>query len=98
VLSTTMTGIAAPMMMHGKMMHGKTMHGKMMSSAKTVYVCKKCSMYYTPAQAKAMKYVDPMGHKLMKMSKVPAGYTMGSKIMMHKKMMMHGTMMHHKTM
>ena len=51
----------------------------MMSHGKSVYVCTKCKEYYTPAQAKAMKYTDSMGHHLTMMPKAPAGYMAGSK-------------------
>ncbi len=51
----------------------------MMSHGKAVYVCTKCKEYYTPAQAKAMKYTDSMGHHLTMMPKAPAGYMAGSK-------------------
>ena len=71
--ATPLTAQAAPKMMsHGKMSH------KMM--AKTVYACTECKMYYTPTQAKSMKYTDPMGHKLTKMAKAPAGFMPGGKM------------------
>lgn len=47
-----------------------------------VYVCKACKAYLTAPDAKKMAYKDPMGHKLVKMSKAPAGYMDGAK--MHK--------------
>ena len=68
--ASPLTAHAAPKMMS----HGKITAGKM------VHACTECKMYYTPAQAKAMKYTDPMGHKLTKMSKAPAGFTNGSKM------------------
>lgn len=78
--ASPLTAHATPKMMsHGKMMHGKMSHGKM-TTGKMVYACTECKMYYSPAQAKAMKYTDPMGHKLTKMSKAPAGFTNGSKM------------------
>ena len=48
--------------------------GKMMSQG--VYVCKMCKGYYSAADAKKIKMMDPMGHKLVMMKKAPAGYKM----------------------
>ncbi|MBV9850685.1 MAG: hypothetical protein JO250_13510 [Armatimonadetes bacterium] len=45
-----------------------------------VYVCKQCKAYYSAAAAKKMGYKDPMGHKLVAMSKAPAGYMNGAKM------------------
>ena len=53
------------------------MHGKK-TAAKTVYICKDCKAYYSPAMAKKMGYKDSMGHTLTKMSQAPAGYMNGS--------------------
>lgn len=44
--------------------------------AKAVYVCNKCKVAYTPAQAMKMGYKDPMGHKMSKMTKLPPGVKM----------------------
>ena len=41
-----------------------------------VYVCKDCKMAYSESDAKKMKMKDGMGHKLTKMSKMPAGFKM----------------------
>ena len=68
-----------PKPMAHSMMH-KPMHT--MTAAKTVYVCKDCKAYYSPTAAKKMGYKDGMGHKLTKMSKVPAGFMDGSKMKM----------------
>ena len=53
------------------------MEGKM---AGPVYACTKCKVYTTPEMAKHMGYRDAMGHKLTKMSQVPAGYTDATKM------------------
>lgn len=53
---------------------------KMDKMDKSVYVCKQCKMYYSAADSKKMGMKDPMGHKLTKMSKAPAGYKMGGKM------------------
>ena len=94
-LASVSASLAADKMMGGKMAPGAMMHkGKPMMGAKMtggVYVCKMCKAAYSPAQAKKMGYKDSMGHKLVKMSKAPAGYSMGG--MMHGGMM-HGGMMH----
>ena len=58
----------------------------MMSHGKAVYVCAKCKEYYTPAQAKAMKYTDSMGHHLTMMPKAPAGFMAGGKMSAGNKM------------
>jgi hypothetical protein len=50
-----------------------------MATTKSVYVCKMCKSYFSPAAAMKMGYKDSMGHKLVKVSKVPAGYMNGSK-------------------
>ena len=42
------------------------MGGKMM--AQSVYACKMCKTYYSAADAKKMKMMDPMGHKMTRMS------------------------------
>jgi hypothetical protein len=48
----------------------------------SVYLCKDCKMYFTPAQAKKMGFKDPMGHKMAKVraSKIPAGYKEAGKM------------------
>lgn len=51
-----------------------------------VYTCSECKVYYSPDAAKKMGYKDPMGHKMTKMDKAPAGYTMGSDMKMGGKM------------
>ncbi len=73
-LAVTVSAVAAPMKPHAMM------HGKMTASSKMVYACKTCHMYYSPTQAKSMHYKDDMGHTLVKMSKAPAGYTVGGKM------------------
>lgn len=45
-----------------------------------VYVCKAMKCYMSPMMAKKMGYKDPMGNKLVKMSKAPAGYMDASKM------------------
>lgn len=65
----------ATMPQTGKM--GKMMNATRMNKmAGPVYVCTPCKMYTNAAGARKMKMMDPMGHKLVKMAKVPAGYTM----------------------
>ena len=66
------------------------MTGKM---GKTVYVCTPCKMYFTEAEAMKMKkdaatgkYLDPMGHKLVPMKRVPPGFKMAAMAKMHGKM------------
>lgn len=59
-----------------KMTHGKK------SVAHTVYVCKHCKTFYSPAMAKKMGYKDGMGHKLVKQAKAPSGYMDGNKMKM----------------
>jgi hypothetical protein len=65
--------------------HAQTTTGSKMSSDKKasmssskmagpVYACSKCKVYTSPEMAKKMGYKDAMGHKLVKMSAVPAGY------------------------
>jgi len=53
----------------------KTMEGKV---AGPVYVCKMCKTYMSAADAKKAGYKDPMGHKMTKMDKPPAGYMAAS--------------------
>jgi hypothetical protein len=48
-----------------------------------VYVCKMCKTVMTPAEAKKAGYKDPMGHKMVKMDKAPAGYTHASMMDSH---------------
>lgn len=55
---------------------------KTAAAAKTVYVCKDCHVYYSPAAAKKSGYKDSMGHPLTKVSKTPAGYLDGSQMKM----------------
>ncbi|MCW3098325.1 MAG: hypothetical protein JWL77_3943 [Chthonomonadaceae bacterium] len=74
----------------GKMSGGKMAAGKM--DMKSVYVCKTCKVYYTSSLAKKMAYKDPMGHKLVKMDKAPAGFKDGSKMKMDKGGKMGGKM------
>ena len=76
--------------MGGKMAGGKMAAGKM--DMKSVYVCKACKVYYSSSMAKKMAYKDPMGHKLVKMSKSPAGFKDGSKMGMEKGGKMGGKM------
>jgi len=45
---------------------------------KTYYVCAKCKVYYTEAEAKKAGYKDAMGHKLTKSATIPKGYKDGS--------------------
>ena len=72
---------AAPKMSHAnRMAHAKMSHKTM--AAKTVYVCKDCKAFYSPAMAKKMGYKDGMGHTLVKQAKAPAGYMDGSKMKM----------------
>jgi len=72
-LSAAPVAQAAPA---GKMAHSKKM------AAHTVYVCKDCKAFYSPAMAKKMGYKDGMGHTLVKQAKAPAGYMDGSKMKM----------------
>jgi hypothetical protein len=58
---------------------GRMQSGKMMQSGnrmKGVYVCRECNMAYTPRQARRMGMKDSMGHKLVKMDRLPAGMKM----------------------
>ena len=76
--------------MGGKMKPGAMQSGKRMGQM--VYTCKGCKMYYSEADARKMKMMDPMGHKLMRMSMADAkkmGLKMGT---------MHGKMRHDKKM
>ncbi len=57
-------------------------HARKMAAAKTVYVCKDCRAYYTPAMAKKMNYKDDMGHTLVKTAKAPVGFMDASKMKM----------------
>ncbi len=59
-----------------------TTHSKKMMAAKTVYVCRDCHAYYSPAMAKKMGFKDSMGHMLVKASKAPAGYMDAGKMKM----------------
>lgn len=77
-LSAAPVAQAAPA---GKMAHSNMAHSKKMA-AHTVYVCKDCKAFYSPATAKKMGYKDGMGHKLVKEAKTPAGYMDGSKMKM----------------
>lgn len=96
MISASAVAVKADSSMDSKMSSTPmTMHGMMAPAVKgPVYACTTCKMYYTPKQAKMMKYMDPMGHKLKKMSKVPAGYKMG----MASKSTMGGSMMKSDTM
>ncbi len=51
----------------------KTSHS-MKTAGQTMYVCNDCKAYYSASSAKKMGYKDGMGHTLVKVSKVPAGY------------------------
>jgi hypothetical protein len=66
------------------------MAGKMDKKMASIYVCKQCKMGFTAAQAKKMGMKDPMGHKMMQVAKLPAGFKMapadGKMGMMDKKM------------
>ncbi len=73
-----------------KMAGGKMAAGKM--DTKSVYVCKVCKEYFPAAAAKKMHYKDGMGHKLVKMSKAPAGFKDGSMMKMDKGSKMGGKM------
>lgn len=73
-----------------KMSGGKMAGGKMAS--KSVYVCKTCKTYFSAADAAKKGYKDPMGHKLTKMDKTPAGYKDGMKTAMGKDSHMGGKM------
>ena len=57
------------------------MHGKKMA-AQTVYICKDCHAYYSPATAKRLNYKDDMGHTLVKAAKAPTGYMDAGKMKM----------------
>ncbi len=81
--------------MHGGKMHGGKMMGHKMMG-KMVYACKECKMYYSAADAKMMKMMDPMGHKMMRVSMADAkkmGMKMGHGKMMSGDKMMHGDKM-----
>ncbi len=82
-LSAAPVAQAAPAgkMAHSNMAHSNMAHSKKMA-AHTVYVCKDCKAFYSPATAKKMGYKDGMGHKLVKEAKTPAGYMDGSKMKM----------------
>ncbi|MBC8135548.1 MAG: hypothetical protein H8F28_06660 [Fibrella sp.] len=65
--------------MGGKMddkMGSSKMGGKMDKMAGPIYVSKSTKMGFTPAQAKKMAMKDMKGMKLVKMTKLPAGYKM----------------------
>lgn len=72
----------------GTKMQGK-MHGKMHMMKGPIYACKGCKMAVSPEMAKSMGYKDKMGHKLVKMDKLPAGMKMMGGKRMHDKMMKH---------
>lgn len=77
--------LAQDKMSGGKMAGGKMSGGKMAAGkmdTKSVYVCKACKAYFPADAAKKMSYKDPMGHKLVKMDKAPAGFKDGSKMKM----------------
>lgn len=81
--------------MGGKMSGGKMAGSKMSAGkmdTKSVYVCKTCKVYFSPSIAKKLAYKDPMGHKLVKMDKAPAGFKDGSKMRMGKGGKMGGKM------
>jgi hypothetical protein len=89
-----LTGGAITVAAHAQTATGGKMDSKMssdkkgtMSSSKMgstmagpVYVCAKCKTYMSPDAAKKANYKDPMGHKMTKMSKAPAGYMDASKM------------------
>jgi len=82
--------------MHGGKMQGHKMSGGKMMMGKMVYACKECKMYYSAADAKKMKMMDPMGHKMMRVSMATAkkmGMKMGHGKMMSGDKMMHGDKM-----
>ena len=56
------------------MMHKAARHT---TAARSVYVCRDCHQYFTPAQAKRLGYKDSDGGKLVKTSRIPMGYTPG---------------------
>jgi hypothetical protein len=74
-------GVAAPKMAGAAKpaAHGKMMAGAMKKHGKMVAFCSKCGMYYSKADAKKMKMMDPMGHKLTmtSMTNVPKTAKMG---------------------
>ncbi len=74
--SAALAQMAAPM--HKPMKHAAA-HKPAMMAAKSVYVCKDCKQYFSPADAKKMGYKDGMGHKLTKMVKAPVGFLDGTK-------------------
>ena len=98
VTATASLALAQDKMSGGKMQGGKMMGGKMAMGSKMVYACKGCKMYFSEADAKKMKMMDPMGHKMSRMSMASAkkmGMKMGhGKMMsgdkMHDEKMMHG--------
>lgn len=59
---------------------GPVTHKAAAASRKVVYACTECKAYYSASKAKQMGYKDPMGHKLTKMAKAPAGYANGDKM------------------
>ena len=73
---------AQPRMGEGKMMGKKpAMGGKRM--AQSVYACKMCKTYYSAADAKKMKMMDPTGHKMTRMTMGSAkkmGYKMAKTV------------------
>lgn len=76
---------SSPTFAQDKMKPAPKMQSKM---GQTVYACKMCKMYFPEADAKKMKMMDPMGHKMAKMDVATAkkmGYKMGGG-----KMMPHG--------
>jgi len=59
----------------GTAMKGGKMAGGKMAMGRMVYACKGCKMYYSAADAKKMGMKDPMGHRLMRMSRADARKT-----------------------
>ena len=72
-LSTAPAALAAP---------AHALHARKMAAAKTVYVCKDCHAYYSPAMAKKLHYKDDMGHTLVKSAQIPVGYLDADKMKM----------------
>jgi hypothetical protein len=106
VAASAPPSLAQEKMGTGKMTHSGKMSGsggKMMSKKmdKSMYCCQACKMCFSSTDAHKMHMKDPMGHKLTKMAKMPAGYKMGKAgaPMMHgdHKMMNHQGGNMHKT-
>jgi hypothetical protein len=65
-----------------KTVHTTRKAGPPKRAATVFYVCNDCHVFYTAAAAKKAGYKDSMGDKMVKVTKVPAGYMDGAKMKM----------------